>query len=69
MTEHDRGGTLPDQPKRFADTAQSGNILNRHFCGNCGSPLYSQREEVPWTPIDPATERHPQNRPIKSWRA
>ena len=83
------------QPKRFADTAQSGNILNRYFCGDCGSPIYSQREKVPemmvlkigtldapgdmhvvmniwtssarpWMYIDPATERHPQNRPIKS---
>ena len=34
-------------PKRYADTAQSGNILNRYFCGDCGSPIYSQREKVP----------------------
>ena len=35
------------KPKRFADTAQSGNILNRYFCADCGSPIYSQREKVP----------------------
>lgn len=83
------------QPKRFRDTAQSGNILYRYFCGDCGSSLYSQREKMPemtilkvgtldkagdmklvmniwtnsarpWMHIDPATERHPENRPIKS---
>jgi hypothetical protein len=35
------------QPKCFADTAQSGNILNRYFCGDCGSPIYSQRARIP----------------------
>jgi len=83
------------KPKVFADTAQSGNILNRYFCGDCGSPIYSQREKVPemmvlkvgtldapgdmklvmniwtnsarqWMTIDPATERHPENRPVKT---
>jgi hypothetical protein len=83
------------KPKVFADTAQSGNILNRYFCGDCGSPIYSQREKVPdfmvlkvgsldapgdmklvmniwtnsarqWMHIDPATERHPENRPVKT---
>jgi hypothetical protein len=83
------------KPKLFADTAQSGNILNRYFCGDCGSPIYSQREKVPdmmvlkvgsldapgdmklvmniwtnsarqWMYIDPATERHPENRPVKT---
>lgn len=34
-------------PKRYADTAQSGNTLNRYFCGNCGSPIYSQRATTP----------------------
>lgn len=31
-------------PKRFAIRADSGRILYRFFCGNCGSPVYSQRE-------------------------
>ena len=35
------------QPRLYADTAQSGNILNRYFCGDCGSPIVSQREKVP----------------------
>ncbi len=82
-------------PKLFRDTAESGNILKRYFCGDCGSPLYSQREKLPemmvlkigtldspppmklvmniwtrsarpWMHIDPATECHPQNRPVKA---
>lgn len=35
------------KPKLFADTARSGNILNRYFCADCGSPIYSQRAKVP----------------------
>lgn len=35
------------QPKLYADTAQSGNILKRYFCADCGSPIYSQREKTP----------------------
>jgi hypothetical protein len=34
-------------PKRYADTADSGNTLFRHFCADCGSSLYSQREKSP----------------------
>jgi len=83
------------RPKHFRDTGKSGNILNRYFCGDCGSSLYSQREKNPemmilkvgtldapgdmklimniwtnsarpWMHIDPATERHPENRPVKT---
>lgn len=35
------------QPKHFSDTAESGNRLLRHFCGDCGSPIFSQREYAP----------------------
>jgi hypothetical protein len=35
------------EPKRYADTAQSGRKLFRHFCGECGSPIYSFREAMP----------------------
>ncbi len=35
------------EPRLYADTAQSGNILNRYFCGDCGSPVYSQRAKAP----------------------
>jgi hypothetical protein len=33
-------------PKRYADTADSGNTLYRFFCPDCGSSLYSQREKA-----------------------
>lgn len=83
------------KPKLYADTAQSGNIINRYFCGDCGSPIYGQRAKLPemmvlrvgtldapldmkvvmniwtgsarpWMHIDPASERHPGNRPVKT---
>jgi len=34
-------------PRRFAITADSGCTLYRHFCGDCGSPIYSQRAGNP----------------------
>ena len=34
-------------PKRYQCVADSGRTLYRHFCGDCGSPLYSQREATP----------------------
>jgi hypothetical protein len=34
-------------PKRFAGKADSGRTLYRFFCGDCGSPIYSQRETAP----------------------
>jgi hypothetical protein len=36
-------------PRRFSVTADSGRTLHRHFCGNCGSPIYSQRATTPET--------------------
>jgi hypothetical protein len=34
-------------PKRFTTTADSGRTLMRHFCGDCGSPLYAYRQVSP----------------------
>lgn len=34
-------------PKRYIDTADSGNRLFRFFCPECGSSICSQREKVP----------------------
>ena len=34
-------------PKRYTAKADSGRTLFRHFCGDCGSPIYSQREVSP----------------------
>lgn len=36
-------------PKRYSARADSGRVLNRYFCGDCGSPIYSQRETTPET--------------------
>lgn len=38
---------LSGKTKCFRDTAESGNRLLRHFCGDCGSPIFSQRENTP----------------------
>jgi hypothetical protein len=34
-------------PKRFEMKADSGRTLYRFFCGDCGSPIYSQRANNP----------------------
>lgn len=34
-------------PKRYAAKADSGRTLYRFFCGDCGSPIHSQRETSP----------------------
>ena len=33
--------------KAFHETADSGNSLERHFCGDCGSPIYSVTTSYP----------------------
>ena len=38
-------------PKRYRSRADSGRILNRYFCADCGSPIYSQRESTPETMV------------------
>ncbi len=38
-------------PKRYDATADSGRTLYRYFCGDCGSPLYSQRATTPETTV------------------
>lgn len=34
-------------PKRYDAAADSGRTLYRFFCGDCGSPIYSQRAANP----------------------
>jgi hypothetical protein len=34
-------------PKRYDAKADSGRTLHRYFCGDCGSPIYSQRATNP----------------------
>ncbi len=36
-------GTL----KVFRKPADSGNVLHRHFCGDCCAPIFSQRANLP----------------------
>jgi hypothetical protein len=38
-------------PKRYAALADSGRTLYRYFCGDCGSPIYSQRATTPETVV------------------
>ena len=37
--------------KVFKATADSGNSLERHFCGDCGSPVYSATTAYPGVKI------------------
>ena len=34
-------------PRSYDTHADSGNVLTRHFCGTCGSPLYITNSGVP----------------------
>ena len=34
-------------PRGFTSTADSGHELSRHFCGDCGSPLYTTSPRRP----------------------
>lgn len=38
-------------PKKYTAVADSGRTLHRYFCGECGSPIYSQRETTPETVV------------------
>jgi hypothetical protein len=38
---------LQGEPRRYSAHADSGRLLHRYFCGDCGSPLYSQRDATP----------------------
>ena len=38
-------------PKRYDSLADSGRTLYRFFCGDCGSPIYSQRQAFPDTAV------------------
>jgi hypothetical protein len=38
-------------PKRYGLVADSGRTLHRYFCGDCGSPIYSQRASIPETVV------------------
>ena len=44
----DRFKITKGETRRYDDSAtQSGRMLSRHFCGNCGSSIYSHRNPNP----------------------
>ena len=44
----DEGARLSKgETKIYNDTADSGNSLERHFCGMCGSPIFSVTTAYP----------------------
>ena len=38
---------LRGAPRAFAKTAGSGNKISRHFCGDCGSPIFTSSPRHP----------------------
>ena len=38
---------IKGEPKNFTKPVDSGNILHRAFCGDCGSPLTTRRDHIP----------------------
>ena len=38
---------LQGTPKHFKSTADSGSDVRRHFCGDCGAPLWSELAHRP----------------------
>ncbi|MDF0489370.1 GFA family protein [Sphingomonas sp. H39-1-10] len=41
------GVTITGAPRWRTDTADSGNVLHRGFCAECGTPLFSTAEARP----------------------
>ncbi|MGB7182151.1 MAG: GFA family protein [Burkholderiaceae bacterium] len=46
LVDTDKFKYTSGEPKVFVDTGDSGVQLNRAFCGNCGSSLFSQRHNM-----------------------
>jgi hypothetical protein len=43
---------LRGEPRRHRRRAESGNAIARAFCGDCGSPLWSETsDDTPWLPV------------------
>ena len=41
------GLTLTGTPAAYESAADSGNTMRRRFCGNCGTPLFSEASDTP----------------------
>ncbi|HEV7345174.1 MAG TPA: GFA family protein [Devosia sp.] len=39
--------TMEGDPKSFARSSDSGATFTRHFCGECGTPLFGQSSRAP----------------------
>ena len=46
---------LAGETKSFAVTARSGAAVHRHFCPNCGTPLFAVTERAPGHKLIPAS--------------
>lgn len=40
-------GLLKGTPRSYPFTADSGNVLHRQFCGDCGAPLFTELKAMP----------------------
>ena len=47
VVETDNVAITKGTPRTFAKVVDSGRTLTRFFCGDCGSPLFSRRKEMP----------------------
>lgn len=45
----DSGVTLSGETKGYARPADSGNMVTRHFCPDCGAPVFSSNAGMPGT--------------------
>ncbi|KZP31080.1 hypothetical protein FIBSPDRAFT_850067 [Athelia psychrophila] len=43
--------TVSGQTKVYHDKGDSGGFVKRHFCGDCGSPVFSDCEAAPGVPF------------------
>lgn len=41
------GVQMTGEMKGYARPADSGNVVTRHFCTNCGAPIYSRNAAMP----------------------
>lgn len=47
MAVQEAGWALSGTTKAYARAADSGNIVSRHFCPECGAPIFSTNAGMP----------------------